>query len=315
MTKKAYLYLPKKSGGVLSVHTNLRLVLLKEGYVVHTFGSVLELLRLWVFFGRCDLQITALGAGILNLFVPKSLYIVHGFPFYNSHNIVKRQVLINIPRVLSLASRKTVAVSNLVEIIYSELFGVRLSTRILNCVDPDFFHYEMNKEKIIIYLGRIDHGKGIELLIEGFLLSKLSGLGYRLIIAGSGPISSSLEKKYSSQSIGFPGFVSTQEKYKLLHRAEVFSSMNFLEPMGIVNLEAIKCKCKLVVAQYGGHVEMAPIYYPVYPVADKTVSAVAKALKDAVASGTGSISSMENFGTFEQFCAEYGDLIKRIESE
>jgi glycosyltransferase involved in cell wall biosynthesis len=93
--------------------------------------------------------------------------------------------------------------------------------------------------KDILFLGRIDRVKGIDILVKAFMQADISR-EWRLIIAG--PISDDIYKKEidntSKENIRFVGPVFDAEKENLLKSSWVLAAPSHTEMMGLVNLEA-----------------------------------------------------------------------------
>lgn len=96
-------------------------------------------------------------------------------------------------------------------------------------------------EKYILFLGRIDEKKGIDLLIEAF--AQIKNNNFKLKIAGSFNkyklVLDALVKQYKLEDkIEFLGLVVKEEKEKLFKEAFAFIAPSHSEVVGMVNLEA-----------------------------------------------------------------------------
>jgi glycosyltransferase involved in cell wall biosynthesis len=97
------------------------------------------------------------------------------------------------------------------------------------------------KEKYILYLGRIDEKKGIDLLIRAF--GTIQEKGFRLKIAGNDnnykDVLDKLVKQLNLQTkVDFLGLVIGEEKELLFKNAFVFIAPSHSEVIGMVNLES-----------------------------------------------------------------------------
>jgi phosphatidylinositol alpha-mannosyltransferase len=97
--------------------------------------------------------------------------------------------------------------------------------------------------KTILYVGRLEHRKGVKYLLEAFAQLQEREHDVRLIIAGDGPDREKLEaeaKELKLKHVEFLGFIDEATKKQLLHSADLFCSPAiFGESFGIVLLEAM----------------------------------------------------------------------------
>src|SRR5690606_29225307 len=104
------------------------------------------------------------------------------------------------------------------------------------------------------YLGRLKRYKGVDLIIKAF--ARLGAPSARLMIAGGGDHRPALEALVRSLDLGerveFLGFISEEEKLRLLRSvwALVFTSPK--EGWGITNLEAAACSTPVVASDSPG---------------------------------------------------------------
>jgi glycogen(starch) synthase len=106
----------------------------------------------------------------------------------------------------------------------------------------------------IFAMGRFVPQKGFDVLIDAF---KASGLtDWQLIIAGDGIEKENLHKQVASlgleNSVKFWGRASREEVGSLLKGSEFFVLPSRMEPMGIVNLEAMACGKAVLASRTGG---------------------------------------------------------------
>lgn len=97
--------------------------------------------------------------------------------------------------------------------------------------------------KTILYIGRLEHRKGVRYLLEAFQLLQQREPDVRLLIAGDGPDRAKLTELTGTlklQHVEFLGFIDEATKQQLLHTADLFCSPAiFGESFGIVLLEAM----------------------------------------------------------------------------
>lgn len=99
------------------------------------------------------------------------------------------------------------------------------------------------KQKTILYVGRLEHRKGVKYLVEAFAQLAEREPNARLLIAGDGPDREKLEfqvQELGLERVEFLGYIDEATKKKLLHDADLFCSPAiFGESFGIVLLEAM----------------------------------------------------------------------------
>ena len=105
-----------------------------------------------------------------------------------------------------------------------------------------------SNERYILYLGRLNRIKGIDLLIKSFI--KIKPKGVKLKIAGEfNPYKKELEKivlDANVNNIEFVGFVSGKVKDNLIKNAFVIATPSHSEVIGMVNLEAAILKTPVI---------------------------------------------------------------------
>lgn len=112
-----------------------------------------------------------------------------------------------------------------------------------------------SKTKTVLYVGRLERRKGVKHLIIAF--ARLNDPHARLQIAGDGPDRTKLELYVHNKGIKhvkFLGYVSENEKLKLLRRADIFCSPALYgESFGIVLLEAMASGTPVVAGDNPGY--------------------------------------------------------------
>ncbi len=112
----------------------------------------------------------------------------------------------------------------------------------------DLKHYnkpaDSNKRKNILYVGRLEKRKGVKYLIEAYAEFAKYDTQHRLLIAGNGPDKDKLETLAINlgviDRIDFLGYVSEEQKIKLLQDSSIFvSPALYGESFGIVLIEAM----------------------------------------------------------------------------
>lgn len=148
---------------------------------------------------------------------------------------------------------QTISVSEVAKKFALESFGIK-SFIIPNAIDSSEYKYEpiiQNKIKIV-FLGRMVERKGCLQLLQALkVLDNLTKYDYEVIVAGDGPLRPKLEqyaKENNLRDISFLGYVSEEEKKKLLSNADIatFPALGG-ESFGIVLIEAMACGSRVII--------------------------------------------------------------------
>lgn len=109
---------------------------------------------------------------------------------------------------------------------------------------------------LVIYLGRLKKYKNVDHLIQAMAIVREEIPGARLVIVGTGDRRRALEALTRSMgmegAVRFTGFVSDEEKLRLLTRAEVAACPSSKEGWGITVIEANACGVPVVAARVPG---------------------------------------------------------------
>ena len=131
----------------------------------------------------------------------------------------------------------------------SEKFGVPF--------DRESFRktYASSEEKIVLFVGRMVHEKGVGVLLEA-AITILRSLDAKFVFVGEGYLKDTLAKKAFDSGIGarvyFTGFLD-DPTVKLLYRsADVCVVPSLYEPFGIVAIEAMAAGTPVIVSDVGG---------------------------------------------------------------
>jgi len=125
-----------------------------------------------------------------------------------------------------------------------------------NCVDTNFFKKEnVEKEDFLLYLGRLNYDKGIDIAVR---LSQDSGIPLKIAgpvrLGEKGALKLFKEKvePFLSDHIEYLGSVNDYEKRTLLSRAKALIVPNrWDEPFGIMNIEALACGIPIIATNKG----------------------------------------------------------------
>lgn len=124
--------------------------------------------------------------------------------------------------------------------------------------NPIPYSYQNINEKDIdvIFIGRADKVKGIDLLIK--VLSHLPSDMKVSILGVSKEDSSKFNLSYIKCDVEFLGWVNNNEKLELLKRAKVCTITSRFESYSLVAAEAISCSCHVIAWEVGGFAECYP---------------------------------------------------------
>jgi glycosyltransferase involved in cell wall biosynthesis len=283
-------YVPFGFGGVRSVTEHIALELAHKGYNVEVKNSLVSLIATTVGFrirGYSVFGILSLASGVLSCLFNRSVFIIHGYPVKPFYGFIRLNILLSVTRLAKYGGAKLVSVSHLARNVHQRIYGIKVDKVIFNGVDSDFFNLDigqLNKEKIVLYLGRLQPSKGIEAITYAFLNSSLPEGGYTLVFAGDGPLGNFV-KEYSDkyESIHYLGSVDESTKVNLYSRAEIFISLYDFEAMGVVYAEALMASCKIVFPIACGASEFIPAYYSHAKCDPYDIDSVSEALESVIA--------------------------------
>ena len=128
----------------------------------------------------------------------------------------------------------------------------------LNGVDLSEFRerFAAPTEQIVFSVGRLVYEKGIQVLIDAIPRVLAQQPNTKFVIAGTGGMSDALHRQADalgvSSRVYFTGFISNDDRNRLLKIADCAVFPSLYEPFGIVALEAMSAKTPVVVAEAGG---------------------------------------------------------------
>ena len=133
------------------------------------------------------------------------------------------------------------------------------STIIPNSYREDLFYEmpEIQRDRELVFLGRLVSDKGVNLLLDALAQLKSRGITPQLTIIGSGPEELNLRQQVQNleliEQVTFAGVKLGHELTKLLnaHQIMVVPSL-WDEPFGIVALEGLACGCVVIGSEGGG---------------------------------------------------------------
>ena len=137
-----------------------------------------------------------------------------------------------------------------------------------NAVDTNKFHPEVDgyevrkkmnlkeKDRVVLFVGRLDYNKGIEYLLRSFSRIDKEGIEARLVIVGEGALKKYIHAftcKYPfKNSIIHVGHVSEEDLPKFYAASDLVVQPSLMEGFGIVLLEAMASGKPCVATRAGG---------------------------------------------------------------
>jgi glycosyltransferase involved in cell wall biosynthesis len=128
-----------------------------------------------------------------------------------------------------------------------------------NLVDTDFFVLPARRQRdplVILSIGRLEHEKGMDLVIRAYgrLVGDVPGTSLRIV--GTGPLETRLRKMASevngAENIHFLGKLSPGQLLEELHRAKILAVASRFEAFGVVFIEAMSTGLPVLAARSGG---------------------------------------------------------------
>ncbi|MEI7615794.1 MAG: glycosyltransferase family 4 protein, partial [Actinomycetota bacterium] len=169
-------------------------------------------------------------------------------------------------------------------------FHIKASGIFYNSVDEDTYdRFKSKKYKkkfdgkiVITYAGRIIREKGVEMLLDAF--SKLSKKynNIILIVAGDGPLLSTLKDRHKDSKIFFEGKLGYEDMMSLMNTTDIFCYPS-MYPEGLPTsiLEAGFMKCAVIATDRGGTKEV--IINPEYGIImSENLNSLTKALEELI---------------------------------
>ena len=115
---------------------------------------------------------------------------------------------------------------------------------ISNCIQDEKLINASQKEKQFVYLGRLVFYKNVEVILKSFKIVAKQFSDAKLIIAGDGPHKKSLQQLTNkldiNDNITFTGYVTSEQKKKILSESNALLFPSLIEGFGLVMLEAFQ---------------------------------------------------------------------------
>lgn len=182
--------------------------------------------------------------------------------------------------------------------------GVKKADVIVSGIDFDMIKAvkPAKAPKTIVYVGRLESYKRVDMLIDAMASSPLLRK-YKLVVMGSGKEQSALEELARKRGVKaeFLGFVPEQEKIARLKGAEMLVNPSLVEGLGLIVLEGMACGTPAVVFDLECYREFCGPKNSVI-VKEQSPRALAKAMEMVARDkGTAKRLSMEGLATAEDF--------------
>jgi glycosyltransferase involved in cell wall biosynthesis len=123
--------------------------------------------------------------------------------------------------------------------------------------DRDIFrkNFAGSDEKLVLYVGRLVHEKGVNLLVDA-VPKVLSKVNAKFVIVGNGYMKDALNRQAWNYGVAnkvfITGFLEDRTVKLLFRSADVLAAPSLYEPFGIVALEAMAARTPVVVSDVGG---------------------------------------------------------------
>lgn len=198
----------------------------------------------------------------------KKIYFLHGFFGAKNYGYIKSILAVIYQKWLIRMCDKVYSNSSFTAMVNDELFKIKTDKVVhigigKNIIEEVSGVKSWNKTaKTIFFAGRLVPAKGIEKVFDALKVLQAQGVGYKMIVAGTGPLEEQLRhtaKEYSL-NVEFLGKVSQKEILHYYKMNEIFVSLNPSEPFGIVFAEALAFGCKVVCPCTGGQNEFLKDY-------------------------------------------------------
>jgi glycosyltransferase involved in cell wall biosynthesis len=133
--------------------------------------------------------------------------------------------------------------------------GVRLS-QVKSSASRHEFGFA-NDDFVMVTVGRLIRRKAVHQLLA--VMAVLRHYKVRLVVVGSGPeetfLRSEAQRKHLEDKVRFAGYVSEEEKYRILNMSDIYVSTTQHEGFCLSFLEAMMAGLPIVTYDYGGHTD------------------------------------------------------------
>lgn len=190
---------------------------------------------------------------------------IHSTEYDRTANLNPWKFILQQERLGIEQADKIITVSNLMREQLIQRYGadpdkIRV---IYNAISPSKFRKskrKRNKEKIVLFLGRLTHQKGPEFFLDA-AKKVLEHANAKFVVAGSGYMLPELINRAISldiqDSVLFTGRISDEEVREAYANADVFVLPSVSEPFGITALEAMASGTPVIISKTCGVGEVA----------------------------------------------------------
>ena len=181
----------------------------------------------------------------------KIIYCSHGWAFDQSVSPINKILYAAIERVLSIKSDATICISPYEKRI-AERVGIRDCICIPNGIDPDAndaIDHSRNpaQKKTILFVGRLDRQKGIDLLLKSYVRVAPQ---FKLVVVGDAVRGDLVLNR--PESVEFRGWLAGEELAKLYRTSDALIVPSRWEGFGLVAIEAMSRGKPVFASNVGG---------------------------------------------------------------
>jgi len=202
---------------------------------------------------------------------PIVIHTVHGFPFHDFMNWLKRNIYITIEKIMNIKTTHLITVStlNLKKIVDLEMAKAEKITNIYSGIDVDRFsssrkkdlHKELNlpADTILVgFIGRFSEQKSPFTFLEAIVQVVKEVKNSHFIFVGDGPLReemlSFVKAHQIEQHISLLGY--RHDVNEILHGLDLFALSSIYEGLGRSITEALCCKIPVVATAVEGVPEL-----------------------------------------------------------
>lgn len=113
---------------------------------------------------------------------------------------------------------------------------------------------EIGQKTIVLFFGRIDFKKGIDILIKAFGKALIESSDMHLVITGpendkyGNEVRNWVKEEQIEESVTITGMLLGEEKFAVLSDADIFVLPSYSENMGLAVIEAMACRLPVIIS-------------------------------------------------------------------